>query len=146
MNLARFDPFRDLELLSSRLNRLFREDQPASAEGDGFGVWTPAIDVEETDAEYLIKADLPEVKKEAVKVGIEDGTLSIEGERRQEKEEKGTKYHRVERSYGRFVRRLTVPTDVNQSQVAAEFKDGVLKVHLPKAAEARPKSVDVKVV
>jgi HSP20 family protein len=144
MNLTRFDPFRDLELLSSRLNRLLRTEE-ATPDGDGFGAWTPAIDVEETEAEYLIKADLPDVKKGDVKVGIQEGVLSIEGERRQEKEEKSRKFHRVERSYGSFMRRLTVPGDVNQAQVVAEFMDGVLKVHLPKAPESRPKSIDVKV-
>ena len=145
MNLIRFDPFRELEVMSSRLNRLLGAPPVVSDEADGFGAWAPAMDVEETDKEYLIKADLPDVKKPDVKVGIEEGVLTIEGERRQEKEEKGTKYHRLERSYGRFVRRLTVPTDVDQAQVGADFKDGVLNVHLPKSANAKPRSVDIKV-
>lgn len=145
MNLVRFDPFRELEAMSTRLNRLFGSSPIAAEDADGFGAWAPAVDVEETDKEYVIKADLPDIKKADVKVGIEDGVLTIEGERKQEKEEKGKKFHRVERTYGRFVRRLAVPSDVDQAQVAADFKDGVLNVRLPKSTNAKPRSVEVKV-
>lgn len=145
MALIPFDPFRELEALSTRLNKVFGGSVIRPEEPDGFGAWAPALDVEETDKEYLIKADLPEVKKADVKVGIEDGVLTIEGERKQEKEEKNKRFHRVERTYGRFVRRLTVPSDVEQAQVAGEFKDGVLHIRLPKSAAAKPRSVEVKV-
>jgi HSP20 family protein len=121
------------------------QEPRTSGNGENFADWAPAIDVQETEGEYLIKADLPAVKKEDVKVSVEDGILAVEGERQQEKEEKGRKFHRIERSYGRFVRRLAVPTDVDQSKVAAEFKDGVLNVHLPKSAIAKPRAIDVKV-
>lgn len=147
MNLTRFDPLRELEGLSRGLNRIF--GQPLLLErvdeGARFGEWTPAIDVEESDKEYLIKADLPAIQREDVKVGVEDGVLTIEGERKQEKEEKGRKFHRIERSYGKFVRRLAVPTDVDQSQVSAAFKEGVLQVHLPKSATTKPRAVQVPV-
>jgi HSP20 family protein len=133
--------------MSTRLNRLF--GQPlgirTGGENEAFADWAPAIDVQETDAEYLVKADLPAVKREDVKVTVEDGILAVEGERQQEKEEKGKKFHRIERSYGKFVRRLAVPSDVDQAKVAAEFKEGVLNVHLPKSAAAKPRTVDVKV-
>jgi HSP20 family protein len=145
MNLVRFDPFRELEAMSSRLNRFVGNIALRPEEVESIGAWAPAVDVEETEKEYLIKADLPDIKKTDIKVGIEDGVLTIEGERNQEKEEKGRKFHRVERSYGRFLRRLTVPSDVDQAQVVAEFKEGVLNVHLPKAANGKPRSVDVKV-
>lgn len=148
MKLTRWDPFRELEDVSTRLNRLFGQNAVRSGtvdDGDVFAGWAPAIDVQETDAEYLIKADLPAVKKEEIKVSVEDGILAIEGERQQEKEEKGKKYHRIERSYGRFVRRLAVPSDVDQQKVAADFKDGVLNVHLPKSATVKPRSIDVAV-
>jgi HSP20 family protein len=145
MNLVRFDPFRELEEMSTRLNRLFGGPVDRVDAGDSFGAWAPPVDVEETDKEYLIKADLPDVKKADIKVGIEDGVLTIEGERRQEKEEKNKRFHRVERTYGKFVRRLTVPSDVSQAQVAAEFKDGVLNVRLPKAPNNKPRTVEVKV-
>jgi HSP20 family protein len=107
--------------------------------------WSPAVDVEETDKEYLIKADLPAVKKEDVKVDIEDGILTVQGERKQEKEEKNKRVHRLERSYGKFVRRMSVPLDVDQQKAAAEFRDGVLNVHLPKTNGAKPRAVDIKV-
>jgi len=147
MRMMRWDPFRELESLSTRLNQYFGPTMMTRRDADDatFAEWAPAVDIEETDKEYVMKADLPEVKKEQVKVGIEDGVLSLEGERKQEKEEKTTKFHRVERVYGKFVRRMAVPTDVDEQKVAAEFKDGVLTVHLPKSAIAKPRAVDVKV-
>jgi HSP20 family protein len=147
MNLARLDPFRDLETLSSRLNRLFNQPLATQlAESEGvFGDWTPAMDIEETDKEYLVKADLPAIKREDVKVQITEGVLTVEGERKQEKEERGKKFHKIERSFGKFVRRLAVPSDVDEQKISAEFKEGVLNVHLPKSAVVKPRSVDVKV-
>ena len=142
MNLMRFEPFRELEEMTNRLNRIFRK------EGDVDGVfadWAPAMDVQETTNEYLIKADLPELKKEDVKVSVEDGVLAVEGERKLEKEEKGKKFHRVERSYGKFVRRMMLPTDIDQQKVVADFKDGVLNIHLPKSPAVKPRAIDVKV-
>jgi len=107
--------------------------------------WMPVVDISESDGEYLIKAELPEVKKEDVKVTVEDGVLTIQGERRQEKEEKGKRYHRVERSYGSFVRSFTLPESVDEGGVKAEYKDGVLNLHLPKSEKVKPKAIDVKV-
>lgn len=107
--------------------------------------WTPLVDITEDEKEYLIKAELPEVKKEDVKVTVEDGVLTITGERKFEKEEKDKKYHRIERAYGSFMRSFTLPDTAAGDKVSAEFKDGVLKVHLPKSPEAKPKSIDVKV-
>jgi HSP20 family protein len=148
MNLVRWDPFRELEEMSTRLNRLF--NQPVGRrlvedEGSLMAEWAPAVDVQETDSEYLIKADLPEVKKEDVRVELQDGMLCLRGERKQEKEEKGKKFHRIERAYGQFERRLALPSEVDAQKVSAEFKDGVLRVHLPKSASAKPKTVEVKV-
>jgi HSP20 family protein len=147
MRLTRWDPLRELDEMSSRLSRIFAQPLSARLTGDGetFADWAPAIDVQETESEYLVKADLPEVKKDDVKISVQDGVLAVEGERRQEKEEKGKTFHRVERSYGKFVRRLSVPTDVDQQKVSAEFKDGVLNVHLPKSPSAKPRAIDVKV-
>ena len=146
MTLVRWDPFRELEDVQLRLNRLFGGRFDTTA-GDGltFGDWAPAVDIRETDKEYLIKADLPEVRKEDVKVEFQDGFLTVEGERRQEKEQKGTKFHKIEREYGKFVRRFALPTKVDTARVQAEFKDGVLNVHLPKSAKALPKTIEVKV-
>ena len=148
MNLTRFDPFREFDVLANRLNRVLGPTFPQSGvldEGLRFGDWSPAMDVEETDKEYILKADLPAIPKEDVKIRVEDGVLTVEGERKQEKEEKGKKFHRIERSYGKFVRRLALPSDVDQQQIAAECKDGVLQVRLPKKATATPKAVDVKI-
>jgi len=149
MNLTRWDPFRELEDLSKGLNQWFGQPlmrRVTEENGSSFADWAPALDVEETDKEYLVRADLPAIRKEDVKVGIDHGMLTLEGERRHEKEEKGRKFHRVERAYGRFMRRLELPMDVDEKKVAAEFRDGVLNVHLPKARDAKPHSIDVKVV
>jgi HSP20 family protein len=148
MNLVRWDPFRELEDVSTRLNRLFNQPfgrRPMEDEGSLMAEWAPAVDVQETDGEYLIKADLPDVKKEDVHVELQDGMLCLRGERRQEKEEKGKKFHRIERAYGQFERRLALPSEVDPQKVAAEFKNGVLNVHLPKSAHAKPRAIEVKV-
>jgi len=131
MNLVRWDPFRDFESL--------RLDESL------FGKWSPAVDIQETDNEFVLKADLPDVKKDDVKVELEDGVLTVEGERRKEKEEQGKRFHKIERAYGKFVRHFTLPTEVDGPNVKAEFKDGVLSVRLPKAVSAKPKAIDVKV-
>jgi len=147
MNLVRWDPFRELEDMSDRLNRMF--GRPAARPESGkeamtVADWIPAVDISETDAEYLIKAELPEVKKEDVKVTVQHGVLTIHGERKHEKEEKGKRYHRVERSYGSFTRSFTLPDEVDETKVRAEFKDGMLHLHLPKSEKAKPKAIDVK--
>lgn len=147
MNIVKFNPFRELEEMQTRLNRLFTDAPMRKIEDNGpfFSDWAPAVDIQETDKEYLIKAELPEMKKEDVKVEVLDGVLTIEGERTQEKEEKGKKFHKVERSYGKFVRQFALPTEVEGAKVQAEYKDGVLSVHLPKTAAAKPTAVTVKV-
>jgi len=148
MTLVRWDPFRELEEMSDRLNRMFSRPSIGTKNGkEALTVadWTPTVDISETDGEYLIKAELPEVKKEDVKVTLEDGVLTLTGERRQEKEEKNTKYHRVERSYGSFVRSFSLPELVDETNVKAEYKDGVLSLHLPKSEKAKPRAIDVKV-
>ena len=147
MNIAKWNPVRELEDMQTRLNRFFADVPVRRPEGEGlfFADWAPAVDIQETEKEYLIKAELPEMKKEDVKVDVLDGVLTIEGERTQEKEEKGKKFHKTERSYGRFVRQFVLPAEVEATKVQAEYKDGVLSVRLPKAAVAKPKAIDVKV-
>ena len=107
--------------------------------------WTPTVDITEDEKEYLIKAEIPEVDKKDVKVTLQEGVLTIQGERNQEKEEKGKRFHRVERSYGTFLRSFTLPEDSAEDKLKAEFKDGMLLVHLPKAEKPKPKAVDIKV-
>jgi HSP20 family protein len=148
MNIVLRDPFREFEDMSTKLGRFFSQPylrRTVDDDGGFFADFSPAVDVQETDQEYIVKADLPDVKKEDVKVGIEDGVLTLEGERKQEKEEKNKKFHRVERAYGKFVRRLALPTEVDAQKVAAEFKDGVLNVRLPKTETVKPRAIAVKV-
>jgi HSP20 family protein len=150
--LVKWDPFRELDDVASALNRtlnrpflprpLFRRESEEALVGFD---WVPLVDVTETPKEYVIKAELPEIKKEDVKVAIEDGVLTIQGERKTEKEEKDRKVHRIERSYGKFLRSFSVPADVDDKKVLAEFKEGVLVVSIPKAETAKPRVIDVKV-
>jgi HSP20 family protein len=145
MNIVKWDPFRELEGIQSRLNRVFGERPFWDENRVAFGDWVPAVDIEETGTEYVVKADLPDVKKEDVKVEFENGVLTVEGERKFQKEEQGKTFHKVEREYGKFVRRFALPTEIDSAKLAAEFKDGVLNVHLPKSATQKPKAVTVNV-
>ena len=147
--LMRWDPFKEMADLQNRLASLL-PPTPAREGNDtkelmSVAHWAPSVDISEDDKEWLVKTDLPEVKREDVKVTVEDGVLTITGERKFEKEEKNKKYHRVERAYGNFLRSFALPDGADGSKVAAEFKEGVLKVHLPKGELAKPKTVEVKV-
>ena len=147
--LTRWSPLKELEEMEKRLSTLFGR-APASTAGDkkeaiAVAEWSPLVDITEDEKEYLVKAELPEMKKEEIKINVHDDVLSISGERKYEKEEKGKKYHRVERAYGSFMRSFTLPEDADGSKVSAEYKDGVLRVHLPKSEKAKPKAVEIKV-
>ncbi len=145
--LMRWDPFLELEDMSNRLSRMVRcpAIHTRGKEMMMVGDWTPTVDISETDGEYQIKAQIPDVRIEDVKVKLEDGVLTLQGERKQEKEEKGKRYHRVEWSYGSFVRSFSLPDVVDEEKVKAEFRDGVLNLHLPKSEKAKPKAIEVKV-
>src|ERR1700746_1824809 len=132
--LTKWNPFREMEDIQNRLAPWFGR---IALRGTGdetmtTSAWAPLVDITEDDKEYLIKVELPEIKKEDVKVTIENGTLTISGERKFEKEEKNKKYHRIERAYGYFVRSCALPEGTDGSKVRAEFKDGILRVHLPR--------------
>jgi HSP20 family protein len=145
--LTRWDPFKEMDDLQKRLNSIFglNPQRPINGKEEmTVAQWLPLVDITEDDKQYLIKAELPEVRKDDVKVVVESGVLTISGERKFEKEEKDKKYHRIERSYGSFTRSFSVPDDADDSKVSAEFKDGVLTVHLAKSEKARPKSIEVK--
>src|SRR6266481_7907935 len=107
--------------------------------------WSPEVDISQDDQEYLLKADLPEMKKEDVRVTVEDDILCVSGERKSVKEDQKRKFHRIERSFGNFRRSFTLPDDADSKKVTAEFRDGVLKVHLPIMPIAKSKAVEVKV-
>ena len=147
--LAYWNQYRDLEALQHSLGGFFNRSQVQRPEGQEETMrvadWIPLVDISEDAKEYLIKAELPEVKKEDVKISMEDGTLTMTGDRRFEKEENGNKYHRVERAYGSFGRRFSLPDDASPARVTADFKDGVLKVHLAKNEKPRPQQVEVTI-
>jgi len=147
--LTRWNQLRQLEALQHGLGSLFSRSPAQWPDGQeepmAVTEWSPLVDISEDDKEYRIKAELPEVKREDVKVSAEEGTLTIMGERKFEKEEKGRKHHRVERAYGSFGRSFSLPDDASPARVSAEFKDGVLTVHLVKDEKAKPQHVEVKV-
>jgi HSP20 family protein len=144
MQLTRWNPFVELDEIQQRLNRLFL-DRSAKTGDASFADFMPPVDIEETETEFVVKADLPDVKKDEIKIHVQEGVLAIEGERKHTKEEKGKRFHKVEREYGRFVRRFALPIELDAEKVHAEFKDGVLTVTLPKAPAATPKMIDVTV-
>ena len=147
--LTRWNQLRQLEALQQGLGSLCGRSPVHLPEGQeeqlAVPEWSPLVDISEDDKEYRIKAELPEVRKEDVKVTAEAGTLTIMGERKFEQEEKGRRYHRVERAYGSFGRSFSLPDDVSPAKVSAEFKDGVLTVHLVKDEKAKPQEVEVKI-
>ncbi len=148
MNLVKWDPFLELEDVSKHLNRIFGRT-PARIEPDRelltMADWTPSVDISETDTAYMIKGEIPGVDRENVKVTIEDGMVTISGERKQEKEEKDKKFHRIERSYGSFMRSFRLPDNVDESAVKAEFKDGMINVTLPKSGKTKAKLINVAI-
>ncbi len=136
--MLRRDPFREMDDLMRSMQRTFTGWPAKVEESMTLADWSPSVDIGENDAEYIVKAELPEVKKGDIKVNVDDGTLTISGERKVEKEEKGTKYHRVERAYGSFERSFTLPDDTDSDKITSEYKDGILTVHLPKNPVAKP--------
>lgn len=147
--LSRWNPWKEMEQMQNRLASMWSLD-PLRANGGkeeslAIADWSPRVDIVEDEKEILVKAELPEMKKEDVKVEVDQGVLMVSGERKMEKEEKNKKYHRVEREYGSFMRSFTLPAEVIADKVTADFKDGVLTVHLPKDAKAGAKTVEIKV-
>jgi HSP20 family protein len=139
--LTRWEPL-ELEDVQNRLSKFLGR---RSNDDITLADWAPLADITEDDKEYVIKAELPDVKKEDVKVTVENGVLTISGERKFEREEKKKKYHRVERAFGTFVRSFSLPDVADASKVKAEFKNGMLTVHLPKSEHAKPKQIEVNV-
>ena len=153
--LIRWDPFRvqwnplkERDELEHRLSTLLGH---RASTGNGgkealtVAEWSPLVDIVEDENEYRIKAELPAMKKEDVRLTVDNGVLTISGERKYEQEEKRDKHHRIERAYGSFVRSFSLPEDADGSKVTADYKDGVLHMHLPKSEKAKPKSIEIKV-
>lgn len=150
MSMTVWNPFREMEALLDRYSQatgrttLGNDDESLFYLSD----WSPTVDIEESDESYLVKADLPGVKRENIEVSFDNGMLSIQGEKREEKEggTKGAKRHRTERFTGRFARSFTLPAAVKRDAIDANYRDGVLTLMIPKADEAKPRSIDINVV
>ena len=147
MAIVRWEPFREMSGLQDCANRMMQDlrrwDRPAA--DVQAGAWSPAVDIFETGSDIVVKAELPEVDKKDIKISIENNTLFLQGERRIEKEVKEEDYHRIERFYGTFSRSFTLPVTVDQEKVQADYKDGILKISLPKKPEHQPKQISVNV-
>ena len=150
-NVTTWNPLREMDDAQNRLNRIFLGGFPTTRMGSdeihslAVADWSPEVDISEDDQGYLLKADLPEMKKDDVRVTVEDGILCVSGERKTQKEDQKKKFHRIERSFGTFRRSFTLPEDADSTKVTAEFREGVLKVHLPTTPVARSKATQVKV-
>jgi len=147
--LIRWNQLREMEEAQNRLTRSLGGFPNRMGIGEPHSLsvadWSPEVDISQDDHEYLLKADLPEMKKDEVRVTVEDGILCVSGERKSEKEDQKRKFHRIERSFGNFRRSFTLPEDTDSTKVTADFRDGVLKVHLPTTTIAKTKAVEVKV-
>ncbi len=148
MAVTRWDPLRELEEMSGRLEQIMSRQgasrlEDRAMEGMPLADWIPTVDVSETDRGYSIHAELPGVERKDVKVTVENGVLSIEGERRHEQVERGRTHHRVERAYGRFVRSFPLAADANERRARAEYKNGLLHLHVPKTKTALPRRIEV---
>ena len=144
MNVTRWEPFGSIENLFSRMPSLLRWPR-LETDGETRFEWSPSADISETDKEYLIRAELPAVKKDDLRVTVEGGMLTISGERKQREEEKKEKFHRVESFYGSFSRSFTLPENVDADRIQAESKDGIVTVHVPKAKPEQRKLTEIKV-
>jgi HSP20 family protein len=145
MAVLRQDSEREMEAMFDRYTRAVGQPRAGSQEVIATGDWAPRVDIAETDKAFEIKVEIPEVNKEDVKVTVHNGVLTVQGERKLEKEEKGKKFHRVERYYGSFTRSFTLPDNVDETKISASFKNGVLNLQIQKIKEAKPKSIEVKV-
>jgi HSP20 family protein len=146
MSLIKWQPFGDFDDAFNRMMpALFGRNSRITSENGGKFAWAPSADISETDQEYLIRAELPAVRKEDVKVTLDQGMITIHGERKEEKETRDEKFHRVESFRGAFSRSFTVPENIDEKAIRADSRDGVLTVHLPKAKGAVARTVEVKV-
>ncbi|MCC6224422.1 MAG: Hsp20/alpha crystallin family protein [Thermoleophilia bacterium] len=144
MTIVRWEPFRELAALQSELSRFTNELWGAPAAGaGGASTWLPALDVWETDAEIVLALDLPGIAEDRVTIEVEDGVLTITGEREREVKQETDRFYRFERRFGRFSRSVTLPQGTDAGQIRAEFKDGVLEVHVPRPAERTPTRIPI---
>jgi HSP20 family protein len=147
VTIVRWEPLRELSSLQNEMNRLFNTafDAPAGGNGGGLRRWMPSMDLLETADHFVLRADLPGLAEEDVKIELEDSTLTLSGERKAEHEEREEGYYRVERAFGAFSRSLTLPKGVDPEGVTASFDRGVLEVRIPKPEERKPKRINIAV-
>jgi HSP20 family protein len=147
MEMVRWEPFEGLNRIQSRINDLFDETfgRSRNYQTGTTGVWYPPVDILESRDAYLIRAELPGMKKEDFNLEVKDGTLTLSGERKFEEPANGVEYHRVERTAGRFSRSFYLPQTVKHDGIKAVYRDGILEVHVPKAEEAKPRQISVNV-
>ncbi len=150
MAIVRWEPFRDLASLQERMNRLFDESFKGinrTTEDDWLlgGTWAPAVDIFEQEGNIVLKAELPGIDLKDVDIRLENNVLTLRGERKVDNEVKRESFHRIERAYGTFARSFTLPSTVDQQNIKADYKDGVLKVVLPKREEAKPKQITIDI-
>lgn len=153
MALIKWNPSKELLDMEREFNRMFRNLTNRFGFGNGDdidreyenAVWSPLSDIYEDQDNYVLTMDLPGIRKEDVKISYADGQLNISGDRKQEKESKNGTYHRMERNYGKYFRTFTLPKKIKVDKIDAEFKDGQLTITVPKADEAKPKQIDIKV-
>lgn len=142
--MRRWEPFRELVSLRDDMDRLFRSFFGGPLE-EVEGFWAPVIDIEEDNDSYYVRAEVPGIKKEEIKISVRGNALSLSGERKQESETKNKTFHRVERSYGRFKRTISLPSEIDAEKVKATYKDGILTVTLPKPESMKPKEIEVEI-
>jgi HSP20 family protein len=146
MAITKWDPFRDLMVLRDRMNRLL-EDLASSPRFEDSeliqSTWSPAVDIYETENELVLTAELPGVEEKDVEIKIEDNSLALKGERKFEKETKEENYHRIERAYGSFFRSFSLPNYIDQEKISAEYENGLLRIHMPKKTEVKPRKVKI---
>lgn len=143
MTLVRWDPFRELVTMSDRLNRMLSDSGSLARSGESYSGWIPPVDIFEKDENLMLRAELPGIKKEDIELRVENGVLTLQGERRREDEVAEGNVHRSERIYGAFTRSFTLPTTVDASRIVANYRDGVLEVTLPKSEASKPKRVEI---
>ena len=147
-SLLRWDPVKEFDDLARRLNPFMmrtQETRPELRQAKGAVEWAPCVDIAEEEGAYVVTAELPEIQKEGVKVMIENGVLTLSGERTRKIEKSGVRYHRVEREYGAFLRSFTLPDDADPKKIAANMRDGVLSVRIEKLPESKPVAIEVNV-
>lgn len=144
MTLVRWSPLREMMAMHEQMNRLMNETSGRTSDEFDYGTWLPAVDLKEEEGRYTLEVELPGISREDIEIHLENGILTIRGERRFQKDAQKENYHRIERAYGKFSRTFSLPTRVNADGIAATYRDGILEVVVPKAEESKPKKITIQ--